>query len=167
MEVVMQAKGWEIGDFSLAEQLTASEQSLALCHDRIQAMVYTVGHPNPSVSKAVGLCNALLVEVSGPEIDRLVKDNPYYAYTTIPGGVYHNNPDPVITFGVKATVVTSANVDADVVYTVVKSLFDGLDEFRQMHPAWGGLSAQTMVVDGLSAPLHDGALRYYSEVGLK
>ncbi len=167
MEVVMQAKGWTVSDFLLAEHLPASQQSLALCHDRVQAMVYTVGHPNPSVSKAIGLCNALLVKVSGPEIDRLVQEHNYYVYTTIPGGIYHDNPDPIETFGVKATVVSSSRVDAKIVYLVVKTLFDGLDEFREMHPAWGGLTPESMVRDGLSAPLHEGALSYFSEAGLR
>lgn len=167
MGVVMDAKGWTLSDFLLAEELPASQQSLALCHDRVEAMVYTVGHPNPSVSKAVGLCDARLVEVSGAEIDRLIEQNPYYAHATIPGGMYHNNPDPIETFGVIATVVSSANVDADTVYTVVKTLFEALDDFRAMHPAWGGLSPESMITDGLSAPLHEGAKRYYSEVGLQ
>ena len=166
MEVVMKAKGWTVSDFLLAEELSASEQSLALCHDRVEAMVYTVGHPNPSVTKAVGLCNAVLVDVSGAEIDRLVGENAYYAYTTIPGGMYHNNPDPITTFGVTATVVSAASVDADTVYIVVKALFEALDEFRGMHPAWGGLTPESMITDGLSAPLHEGAARYYSEAGL-
>jgi len=167
MEVVMAAKGWSLGDFALAEQLGASEQSLALCHNRVQALVYTVGHPNPSVAKAVGLCDAILVEVSGPEVDRLVAENSYYAYTTVPGGIYDGNAEPVRTFGVKATVLSSTRVSEEAVHAMVSAVFDNLDEFRAMHPALGTLSAQSMVSDGLSAPLHDGALRYYREKGLQ
>jgi len=166
MEVVMQAEGWNKSVFSLANDLPASQQSLALCHDRVQAMVYTVGHPNASVGQAAGLCNAVIVEVKGPAIDRLVEDNPFYAYTEIPGGIYSGNPDPVVTFGVKATVVASAKLDADSVYTVVKAVFENLDRFKKMHPAFGGLEAAGMIKDGLSAPLHEGALRYYEERGL-
>ncbi len=166
MEVVMQAEGWTKSVFSLANDLPASQQSLALCHDRVQAMVYTVGHPNASVGQATGLCNAVIVEVKSPAIDKLVEDNPFYAYTEIPGGIYSGNPDPVVTFGVKATVVASAKLDADTVYTVVKTVFENLNRFKKMHPAFGGLEAGGMVKDGLSAPLHEGALRYYKERGL-
>ena len=109
----MEAKGWDKSVFSLANELPASQQSLALCHNRVQAMVYTVGHPNASVGQAAGLCDAVIVEVQDPTIDKLVEDNPFYAYTVVPGGIYNGNPDPVTTFGVKATVVTSARVDAD------------------------------------------------------
>ncbi|MFQ5994696.1 MAG: TAXI family TRAP transporter solute-binding subunit [Acidiferrobacterales bacterium] len=166
MNVVMRAKGWSKSDFLLAEELPAAQQSLALCHNRVQAMVYTVGHPNPSVGQAAGLCDAILVDVSGTEIDKLVADNPFYAYTTIPGGMYSGNPDPVRTFGVKATVVTSADVPADLVYAVVKAVFGHLSQFRKMHPALAGLNPKKMVREGLSAPLHEGAQRYFKEKGL-
>lgn len=166
MEVVMQAKSWDKNVFALANELPASQQSLALCHDRVQAMVYTVGHPNVSVAQAAGLCDAVIVEVSGPDIDKLVNENPYYAYTQVPGGVYPGNPDPVITFGVTATVVTSEDVDEETVYQVVKAVFDGIADFRKMHPAFGELDPAKMVTDGLSAPLHEGAVRYYRENGL-
>jgi TRAP transporter TAXI family solute receptor len=166
MEVVMAAKGWTRDDFVLAEELPAEQQSLALCHNRVQAMVYTVGHPNPSIGQAAGLCNGVIVEVKGGAIDKLVQDNPYYAYTAIPGGMYAGNPDSVVTFGVKATVVSSADVDSDLVYAVVKAVFENLDTLRRMHPAFGLLDAKNMVRDGLSAPLHEGAERYFREKGL-
>jgi TRAP transporter TAXI family solute receptor len=166
MEVVMGAMGWDKSVFSLANELPASQQSLALCHDRVQAMIYTVGHPNASVGQAVALCEAFIVEVKGPEIDKLVGDNPFYAYTEVAGGIYRGNPDPVTTFGVKATVVTSAKVADETVYTVVKTVFDNLDKFKKMHPAFGNLDPGNMITDGLSAPLHDGAMRYFSEQGL-
>lgn len=166
MEVVMTAKGWARRDFQLAEELPADQQSLALCHGRVHAMVYTVGHPNASVEKAVELCDAVIVEVSGPVIDGLVEDNPYYAYTTIPGGTYPGNPDDVKTFGVMATVVSSADVPADTVYAVIKAVFDNFDQFRKMHPAFANLEPERMIREGLSAPMHEGALRYYRERGL-
>lgn len=166
MEVVMKAKGWTKKDFRLAEELPASQQSLALCHNRVQAMVYTVGHPNASVSKAAGLCDAAIIDVGGAAIDKLVADHPYYTYVTIPGGMYSNNDNPVKTFGVKATVVSSSDVSADDVYKLVKAIFGNLDKFKKMHPAFGDLVPKVMIKDGLTAPLHEGAVRYYKEQGL-
>jgi uncharacterized protein len=166
MEVVMQAMGWTEDTFLLAQELSASEMSLALCHDRIQAMVYVVGHPNAAVGKAIGLCDALIVEAVAAPIDRLVADNPFYAYTTIPGGMYSANVEDVTTFGVKATVVTSANVPDEVVATIVRAVFENFDGFRKRHPAFGYLTKEQMVSDGLSAPLHAAAEAYYREVGL-
>ncbi len=165
MEVLMDAKGWDKNVFALANELSASEQSLALCHDRVQAMVYTVGHPNASVAQAVNLCDAVIVPVTGPAVDRLLADNPYYARTQVPGGAYQGNPGPVDTFGVKATVVASAKLSPDTAYLLVKTVFENLDDFKKQHPAFADLEATNMTKDGLSAPLHEGALRYYREKG--
>ena len=166
MEAVMAAKGWTKKDFLLAEELPADQQTLALCFDRVQAMVYTVGHPNAAILQAAGLCDAVFVEVAGEAIDTLVAETPYYAYTRIPGGMYEGNPDSVVTFGVKATVVSAAEVDGDLIYAVVKAVFDDLETLRRMHPAFGLLDARAMARDGLSAPLHEGAARYFREKGL-
>ncbi|MBT8428845.1 MAG: TAXI family TRAP transporter solute-binding subunit [Gammaproteobacteria bacterium] len=165
MDVVMAAKGWDKSVFSLANELPASQQAMALCQNRIQAMIYTVGHPNPSVAHAASACNSRIVEVRGPEIDRLVDDNPFYAYTEVPGGLYAGNPEAVTTFGVKATVVVSSTLDTDTVYQVVKAVFDQFERLRAMHPAFANLDPAKMLSEGLTAPLHEGARRYYIERG--
>ena len=166
MDVVMKAQSWSKSDFTLAEELPASQQSLALCHGRFEAMIYTVGHPNASIAKATELCDAVIVQVKDAVIDRLVARYPYYTYATVPGHHYPGNPEPVVTFGVKATLVTSSAVDADTVYALVKAIFDNLGQFRRMHPALGTLAVEKMVSEGLSAPLHAGARRYYREKGI-
>lgn len=166
MEALMAAKGWSKDIFQLATELPASQQSLALCHGRVQAMVYTVGHPNDSIARATELCDSVIVEVKGPTIDKLVTENPYYAYARIPGEMYPGNPDATKTFGVKATLMTSSDMDADTVYAVVKAVFDNLDKFKRMHPAFDLLHPKLMITEGLSAPLHKGAARYFREQGL-
>jgi len=67
---------------------------------------------------------------------------------------------------VKATLVTSATVSDDIVYAVTKEVFENLEAFRKVHPAYEGLTRESML-EGLSAPLHPGAIRYYEEVGLR
>lgn len=166
MEVVMEAKGWTIADFAQIRELPADEQALALCSGEVQAMVYTVGHPNASVNKATGLCDAVLVPITDKAINALVQEWPYYSYTLIPGGMYSGTIDDVVTFGVKAVIVTSSDVSEDRIYTIVKAIFDNLDQLRRMHPAFGTLDPRRMVHDSLTAPLHDGAVRYYQEQGL-
>ncbi|UCH75123.1 MAG: TAXI family TRAP transporter solute-binding subunit [Rhodospirillales bacterium] len=166
MQVVMDAMGWTPKSFAFAGSLPAAQQSLALCHGQIEAMVYVVGHPNKSIQKATDLCDALLVRVEGPEIDLLVAENPYYSYMTIPGGIYRGNGKPVNTFGVRATVVVSADLDADTVYAMTRAVFEHLDQFKKMYPAFDALDPKRMISEGLAAPLHAGAIRYYVERGL-
>ncbi|WP_323037013.1 TAXI family TRAP transporter solute-binding subunit [Pararhodobacter sp.] len=165
MDVVLEALGMTTADFSLASELAPAEQSAALGDNNVDAIVYTVGHPNGSIQEATSTVDAVLVPVDGPEIDALVASAPYYAHATIPGGMYANNPNDTATFGVRATFVTSANVPDDVIYEIVKAVFDNFDRFRGLHPAFANLNEAEMISAGLSAPLHPGAVRYYTERG--
>jgi TRAP transporter TAXI family solute receptor len=166
MEVLMQLKGWTGDNFRDLLELPPDEQSQAMCDDRVDTIVYTVGHPNRSVFDATAACDAILVEVTGPDIDQMIEQNPYYVYATIPGGMYRGNPQAVKTFGVKATVVTSTELSDEIAYQIVKSIFEDLDSFRRLHPALSYLEKNQMISDGNSAPLHAGALRYFVESGL-
>jgi TRAP transporter TAXI family solute receptor len=129
-------------------------------------MVFTVGHPSGSIQEATTSCEAVVVEVAGPEIDKLVEDNPYYAKATIPGGMYTGTDEDVSTFGVVATFVSSTGSDEDTIYQVVKAVFDNFDRFKKLHPAFENLKEEDMLKNGLSAPLHDGAVKYFTEKGL-
>lgn len=166
MEVLMNALGWTMGDFALTSELQAAEQSQALCDNNIDAMVYTVGHPSGSIQEATTACDSVLVNVAGDVVDQLVADNPYYRIATIPGGMYRGTDADVQTFGVGATLVTSAAVSEDVVYALVKAVFSDMDQFRGLHPAFANLDPKEMANDGLSAPLHPGAEKYFREAGL-
>ncbi|AXI40542.1 TAXI family TRAP transporter solute-binding subunit [Sulfitobacter sp. SK011] len=165
MQVVMDALGWTMADFALASELKPAEQAAALGDNKVDAIIYTVGHPNGSIQEAVSTVDAVLVPVTGPEIDKLIADNPYYAAATVPGGMYKGSDAETNTFGVKATFVTSADVADDVVYEVVKAVFDDFDRFKRLHPAFENLKEEEMIKDGLSAPLHPGAEKYYKEKG--
>ena len=166
MEVVMKAYGWTKADFKLASELKSAEHSKALCDNKIDALVFTIGHPSGNVKEATTSCDSILINVTGPEIDKLVAENAYYRKATIPGGMYRGTDTDTITFGVGATFVTSAKVPEDVIYNVVKAVFENFDQFKKLHPAFKVLKKEEMIKDGLSAPLHKGAIKYYKEAGL-
>jgi TRAP transporter TAXI family solute receptor len=162
----MKAKGWTKDDFALASELKAAEQSQALCDNKVDAIVYTVGHPNGSIQEATTACDSVLVPVAGPEVDKLVEEFPYYAKAVIPGGMYRGNAEDTETFGVVATLVSSTGAPEETIYWVVKDVFDNFDDFQKLHPAFATLTKEGMTKNGLSAPLHDGAAKYYKEAGL-
>ena len=166
MEVLMAEMGWTMDDFAVAAELQAAEQSQALCDNNIDAMIYTVGHPSGSIQEATTSCASKLVPVTGEEIDKLVDENPYYSKATIPGGLYEGNAEDTETFGVRATMVSSDQVDEETVYQVVKAVFENFDRFKKLHPAFENLTKEEMISAGNSAPLHPGAERYYKEAGL-
>ena len=165
MERLLSAMGWTLADFSLASELKADEHGPALCDGKIDGFFYGVGHPSANIQDPTTTCGAKLVPLTGETVDKLVADNPYYAMATIPGGLYNSNPDDTQTFGVLATLVTSANVPEESVYQLTKAVFENFDEFKSLHPAFANLDPQKMVTDGLSAPLHPGAEKYYKEKG--
>jgi uncharacterized protein len=165
IEVLMAAKGWTTRDFALASELRPAEQSQALCDNRVDAIVYTVGHPNGSIQEATTSCDSVLVDVSGAEVEDLVKAHPYYRIATIPGGMYRGNPEDTKTFGVSATFVASAKVPDRVVHEVVRVVFENLEDFKRLHPAFEVLTKEEMAT-GHAAPVHPGALKYYEEAGL-
>ena len=165
MNVVLDAKGWTMDDFALASELKSSEQSAALGDNKVDAIIFTVGHPAGSIQEATTTTDARLIPVTGPVIDELVANNPFYAKATIPGGMYKGTDEDVETFGVKATFVTHESVDDEVVYQIVKAVFDNFDRFKGLHPAFENLTEEEMISTGLSAPLHEGAKRYYVERG--
>ncbi|MBW6493750.1 MAG: TAXI family TRAP transporter solute-binding subunit [Burkholderiaceae bacterium] len=165
MDELLSALGWKVTDFSLASELKADEHGAALCDNKIDGFFYGVGHPSANIQDPTTTCGAKLMPLVGPAIDKLVAGNPYYAKVEIPGGIYANNPTPTPTYGVMATFVSSSKVSPDLVYQIVKAVFENFDDFKKLHPAFAHLNQKDMIKNGLSAPLHDGAIKYYKEKG--
>lgn len=165
MDLLIAEKGWTNSDFALAGELAPAEQSSQLCDNNIDAFAYTVGHPAGAIQEATTTCESRIVPVEGDVVDKLVEERPYYFKAVIPGGMYNGNPDDVNTFGVGATVVTSADVPDDVVRAFVDAVFKDFDAFKGLHPALANLNPEAMVNQGNSAPMHPAAEAYFKEKG--
>ncbi|MGA1845618.1 TAXI family TRAP transporter solute-binding subunit [Deferribacter abyssi] len=164
---VLAAFGLTVNDIK-AEYAKAVEAPGLLQDERIDAFFYTVGHPNGNIKEATsGRIKVKLVPITGEGAEKLVTKYPYYAKSIIPVKFYPNavNKEDVPSVGVKATFVTSKNVDAKIVYAITKEVFDNLDKFKKLHPAYSVLTKENML-QGLTAPIHKGALKYYKEAGL-
>lgn len=166
MEVLMEAKGWTMDDFKLASELKSAEQAQALCDNKIDAIVFAVGHPNGSIKEATTACDSAVVPVTGPEVETLIEENSFYSKAVIPAGMYRGTDEDVETFGVGATFVSSSETDPKVIYELVSAVFDNFDRFKRLHPAFANLKKEEMITNNLSAPLHEGAEQYYKEKGL-
>jgi TRAP transporter TAXI family solute receptor len=165
-EVIEKAMGWSRDDLKLAAQMKSAETGQAMCDGKIDGYFWLVGHPSALTQESLASCATHLVNAVSPEITKLVNDNPYYRVATIPAGMYNNKKD-ITTFGVGATFVSSTDVPDEVVYIVVKAVFENFESFKKLHPAFAHLTEKEMISDGLSAPLHPGALKYYKEKGWK
>lgn len=150
-------------DFS-AEALQQAEASRALVDQKIDAFFFTVGNPNSAIEEPAQSVDLAIIPINSDAIKAFVAEHPYYIMTTIPAGTYRGIDKDVETYAVTATVVTSESVSEQVVYDMVKTVFANLDELRASHAAFRNLKPEEML-QGLSAPLHPGALKYYKEKG--
>ena len=167
MEELMKAMGVDNSYFKSVTELTSSEQVKALCDGKIDAYGYSVGFPNGAMEQAATCAaKAMPINLTGGPVQGLIDGADYYAQAIIPKGTYTGQKKDVTTFGVKATVVTSNAIEEELVYLVVKAVFENFDDFKKQHPAFAPLKKEDMIADGLSAPLHEGAKRYYKEAGL-
>jgi TRAP transporter TAXI family solute receptor len=162
---VIEAGGLDKDKDLKRERLGVAESVNALKDRKIDAFFYVVGHPSANIQDPMTTCGAQLVNVTGPAIANLVKANAFYADATIPAKTYPSQATDLNTYGVLATVVTSAKKSDEEVYLFTKAVFDNLDEFKKLHPAFAGLTPEKMIQAGLAAPLHPGAVKYYKEKG--
>jgi TRAP transporter TAXI family solute receptor len=124
-----------------------------------------VGHPTANIKDASNSVDVKIVPLTGSNIDGLLTKYPYFAKADVPGGIYKGHPKGTPTFGVKAVLVTSDDVSDKAVYTVVKAILENFDAFKKLHPAYNNITKKSLL-DGLSAPLHEGAKKYYKEAGI-
>lgn len=152
-------------DFIEVRELSAAEQHHAFCVKELDVIVYSVGHPNGLIHDVTRTCHGMLVDVSGPAIDRMLSEYREYERAVIPGGTYSDNPADVRTFGVRAVVVTGPRVSDTLAYEITRAVFDNFDAFRRLHPAFETLSVADMIGGSGRSPVHAGAKRYYRERG--
>jgi TRAP transporter TAXI family solute receptor len=167
MEVLMEAHGWtgeEVTDVSTFEGANLAE---ALCDGEFDAFVYTIGHPNPTVREAATLCDIKLVDVSSSIIKKLARQNPFYISSMIKGDTYRGNLRDTPTLGATSMLATSAKVDPNVIYQVTKAYFENLKLLQALSPLFLSLTQEQMAETDLDIPFHEGALKYFSEVGLR
>jgi uncharacterized protein len=164
-DALIQALGWKERDFASLSAIDANLQTKALCDGQIDAFLMPMSHPNGAVEEAAMRCGAQLVSVDGAAVDRLLADKPYLARDTIPAGTYPGNPAAIAGFGPRATLLASTAMPDQVAYDIVKAVFESFDQFRAMYPSLRTLTPAEMIGPGNTAPLHDGARRYYRERG--
>jgi uncharacterized protein len=153
-------------DLALNSKLTMKEQGKALCDGKIDAFLQPT-----AVGFAVGLevsntCNVVVISVTGPSLDKLLAEHPYYGRTVIPGGTYKGTDENKDTFGYPVTLVADKSVSDDFIYHLVKSVIDSFENFKKQHPAYGTMTRKASATFGQMAPYHPGAEKFYREAGL-
>jgi len=163
-EELIRVTGQDLSSFASVLELESTLQASALCDNEIDAFAFIVGVPSASIAQATDGCDGKIINVNTSEIQELVGNSPYYQWTTVPKGTYFTTTDDVRTLGVLATVVTRADMGDEIVYAVVKSVHENLALFQTLHPAFAKLNSKDMATVGLTALLHPGAIKAYSDL---
>jgi len=166
METVMSEMGWTTADFAYLADLKATDLAKALCSGDIDAAVLVIAHPNLAVEDILSSCDIVLVPVDREITDSLVAKRPFFFRYAIPSGTYPGQTSNVDTFALSATLVTTAQTPPAAVRTLAEALVEGLPEFRARHPSFAELDTGQRLREGLTAPLHGAAQRFYEEAGL-
>ena len=109
---------------------------------------------------------AKVISLSDETIEKLTTGEgaKYFPYT-IPAGTYGNQTEDVKTIANGQLMVTRADADEELVYQMVKAVFENLPELSILHTALADMSVEEAIeVSGIQ--LHPGAERYYKEVGI-
>ena len=152
-------------DLKEASSYNASEMSDALKNNKIDGYFYMVGHPTSTIKDSSSSVNIKIIPIENEITNKLIEKYPYFTKGNIPGGIYKGQVEDIPTFGVKAVLVVNEKVNEKIVYALVKAVLENFDEFKKLHPAYSNITKESLL-EGLSAPLHEGAKKYYEEIGL-
>ncbi|UCH75026.1 MAG: TAXI family TRAP transporter solute-binding subunit [Rhodospirillales bacterium] len=156
-ETLLRAAGLDEDDLALVTEMSVEEQFTALCTGELDAAAIVAAHPTPVLVDAMQRCDLRLIAIAGKRIDALLKDRTELAPAVVPGGLYTGAPDDVETFGLRAVLATTTQVEDEIVRALVEAVLGEFSTFAAQHPALGRLDRKAMARAGIAVPLHPGA----------
>lgn len=163
MDDLLAAMGWDLGKFKLASELPEAEAIKALCGGKLDAIARAGATPDRNVALAMRSCAMKIIPVSGENAEKLIAAKPYYSVVSIPKGSYPGLASDVSSIGLRVILLASARLsDADA-YALVKAVAGNLDAVKKLHSSFASINRAGLAKDGISAPLHPGAAKFYSE----
>ena len=126
----------------------------------------TAGTPNAAVTQIMTTTDAKILPIPAETVEALKENYPWYASYTIPAGTYAGQDEDVPTSAVKLTLFVTADVDEETVYQMTKTFWENWDMLTETHAALKKASLEEACTDLAGVPIHEGAARYYREVGV-
>lgn len=136
-----------------------------LCGDYIDAFGMWSGHPVPALEDAINRCGAKLIGMWQPELEQFLAERKYYFRSELPAKVYSGQDKPLLSYGIKASLIAHEQTDPYIVYWLTRVLIENVAQLRTRHPALARLDPQEMFALGNFLPMHAGAQRYWQEIG--
>ena len=137
----------------------------ALKDGKIDAAFIVAGAPTPAIQELCTTTEAYLVPIDGDVANKLMESSPFYTTYTIPAETYKGQTADVTTVTVKATLIVSTSASEDDVYNITKAIFDNAEAITAAHAKGAELSLEN-ATQGMTAPFHKGAAKYFEEKGI-
>ncbi|MBR4068140.1 MAG: TAXI family TRAP transporter solute-binding subunit [Clostridia bacterium] len=159
---VLEAAGLTLDDID-AQYLSFSESADGLKNKQIDAAFVCAGIPNAAVTELASTVGVRLISLSDEEVAALIAAHPTYANLKLPAATYELAED-VNCIAITALLVCSNNLDEELVYQMTKAMYE--QEGILTHAKAAEITKDTAFVGVGELPLHPGAARYYTEIGL-
>lgn len=162
--LILQSAGMSYDDLT-ARFVSYAEAANQFKDRLLDAVIFATGLGTSAIQDIASMHKISLVSLKDEEIARLAKEYPFFVPGIVPAGTYPGQDADVRTVTTKTTLVCREDLDANLVYLMLKTLFENLDTMARAHPMGKYITLET-ALDGLAIPLHPGAERFYKEKGL-
>ncbi|NLC28048.1 MAG: TAXI family TRAP transporter solute-binding subunit [Campylobacteraceae bacterium] len=152
-------------DSLIKSEFKSTEAPKLLKDKKIDGYFTVFAHPTTNIKEATDFVNASIIPIADDLISALVEKYPYYVKGFIPGGYYRGVLESIPSIGTKAVLIANEKMDDKTVYLFTKTIIENLEDLKSYHPAFEKITKETLL-EGLIAPLHPGAKKYYEEIGL-
>ncbi|MGM0898171.1 MAG: TAXI family TRAP transporter solute-binding subunit [Bacillota bacterium] len=143
------------------DYLGYAEAADGLRAGQLDAAFLTSGLPNASLLELSETLDIRMVEIDPADVEEIAQDKSYFVALDIPADTY-GNEEAVPTAAIMNALVVSSDMSEDDVYKLTQTFFDNLETLGNSHQAATDITLEE-AQEGLVAPLHPGAERYYSE----
>ena len=163
---VLAAHGMTYDDLGKADYLSFNEAADQLKNKQIDAAFLTAGLPTSAVTEVAQTADIVVVPIVSEKVAQLADDYPFYTEVVIPSGTYKGQEEDVNTAAVMAMLVVPEDLDEDLAYEMIKSLFEQRQEIIDSHTRGNDITLET-ALKGMPIEVHAGAQRYYDEMDVK
>jgi len=163
-ETVFKALGIPLDSYS-DSRLSFTETANALRDGTIDVGFWSVGPGTSSILDLATTHEIRIIAITPEQQKKIVAANQEYSAVDLGGGVYRGVDKPVPTIGVWNVMICQKSLNTDLVYDLVKALYDHQDYLVKIHPS-AAYTTPENAVKYSPIPLHPGTVKYLKEKGI-
>jgi TRAP transporter TAXI family solute receptor len=164
-ETVFKALGIPLDSYK-DSRLSFTETANALRDGTIDVGVWSVGPGTSSILDLATTHDIRILTFTPEQQQKILAANKEYSAVDLAGGVYRGVDKPVPTIGVWNVMICQDSLDTDLVYNLVKALYEHQDYLIKIHPSASYTTGENAVKYS-PIPLHPGTVKYLKEKGIQ